>query len=202
MATLDFWVSIGSTYSYLTVMRIADHCAAAEVDLRWNVFDVREIMIEQNNIPFRDKPIKTAYMWRDMERRAEGYGLPISVPAPYPLAGLTLANQVAALGLEEGWGIAYIQDTYRRWFQDGAPAGEDPNLSASLRAVGQDPERAVAEARSPAGAARLTAATDVARQAGIFGSPSFLVGDEVFWGDDRLDDAITWARHGALTPAT
>lgn len=198
MAKLDFWVSVGSTYCYLTVMRIADHCAQAGVDLNWHVFDVREIMVEQNNVPFRDKPIKSAYMWRDLERRAAGYGLPVQVPAPYPLPGLTLANRVAALGLEEGWGIAYIVETYRRWFQQGQPAGEDPNLSGSLQAVGQDPSRIRASAEIEDGKARLDAATDTARRAGIFGAPSFLVGSELFWGDDRLDDAIRWAQHGTL----
>ena len=103
MPALDFWYSIGSTYSYLTVMRIAEHCAAQGVDVVWRPFNVREIMIEQNNIPFAGKPVKSAYMWRDIERRAALYDLPVRVPAPYPLDHLPLANQVAVLGMAEGW---------------------------------------------------------------------------------------------------
>jgi 2-hydroxychromene-2-carboxylate isomerase len=45
---------------------------------------------------------------------------------------------------------------------------------------------------------RLLAETDAARRLGIFGSPTFAIGEELFWGDDRVDDAISWYRHGAL----
>ena len=198
MPALDFWYSIGSTYSYLTVMRIAEHCAAQGVDVVWRPFNVREIMIEQNNIPFAGKPVKSAYMWRDIERRAALYDLPVRVPAPYPLDHLPLANQVAVLGMAEGWGAAYTVETYRRWFQDGAPAGSEPNLSASLRAAGQDPERVIPAADSEAGVAQLAEATAAARQTGVFGAPTFVTGGELFGGDDRLDAAIAWAQHGSL----
>ena len=95
MKPIDFWYSIGSTYSYLTVMRLADYEAQTGVTFNWRPFDVRAIMIEQKNIPFANKPEKFSYMWRDIERRAAKYGLPISVPAPYPLKELAFANQVA-----------------------------------------------------------------------------------------------------------
>ena len=101
MEPIDFWYSIGSTYSYLTVMRLPDIAARTGVSFNWRPFDVRAIMIEQKNIPFANKPVKSAYMWRDIERRASKYGLPISVPAPYPLEDLVFANQVALLGCRE-----------------------------------------------------------------------------------------------------
>jgi 2-hydroxychromene-2-carboxylate isomerase len=104
MPKIDFWFSIGSTYSYLTVMRLAEVEIATGVSFRWRPFNVRRVMIEQNNVPFKDKPVKTAYMWRDIERRAHRYGLSPTLPAPYPLPGLVLANQVATLGVEEGSG--------------------------------------------------------------------------------------------------
>ncbi len=194
MAQLDFWYSIGSTYSYLTVMRMGDYAARHGLDVRWRPFNVRDIMVAQNNIPFRDKPVKTAYMWRDMERRAEMYGLPIKVPAPYPLPNLPLANQVAVLGMREGWGQADTVETYRRWFQRGQAAGSEPNLSDSLRAVGQDPAEVVARSEGDEIRAALEVETAEAMALGVFGSPSFVVGSEVFWGDDRLEDAAGWVR--------
>ena len=72
MQSIDFWYSIGSTYSYLSVMRLADVARATGVAFRWRPFNVRHVMTLQNNIPFRDKPVKTAYMWHDIERRATG----------------------------------------------------------------------------------------------------------------------------------
>jgi 2-hydroxychromene-2-carboxylate isomerase len=193
MASINFWYSIGSTYSYLTVMRLPDVAKATGVEFRWRPYNVRHVMVEQNNIPFKDKPVKTAYMWRDIERRAAAYGLTPSIPAPYPLPGLVLANQIATLGEEEGWVEAYTQATYRRWFEAGQPAGEEPNLSGSLKDIGQDPARVLASANSDRIVAALASATQEAMELGVFGSPSFAVGSEIFWGDDRLADAIAWA---------
>ena len=191
---MEFWVSIGCTYSYLTVMRIDAVARAAGVPVTVRPFNVRAIMVEQNNIPFRDKPVKTAYMWRDIERRAARHGLPVRVPAPYPLPELPLANAVALLGQREGWGWDYIRETYRRWFVDGQPPGEALNLAESLGVLGLDPEATVARARSPEIEAALAAETEAAKAVGVFGSPSFIVGGELFWGDDRLEDALDWAR--------
>ena len=196
MAAINFWYSIGSTYSYLTVMRLPEVAKATGVEFRWRPYNVRHVMVEQNNIPFKDKPVKTAYMWRDIERRAATYGLTPSIPAPYPLPGLVLANQIAALGEEEGWVEAYTQATYRRWFEAGQPAGEEPNLSGSLKDIGQDPARVLASANSDRIVAVLASATQEAMELGVFGSPSFAVGSEMFWGDDRLEDAIDWAQRG------
>lgn len=193
MASIDFWYSIGSTYSYLTIMRLPEIEKARGVHFRWRPFDVRYVMIEQNNIPFRDKPVKAAYMWRDIERRAERYDLSPKLPAPYPLPGLVLANQVAMLGVDEGWVKDYTRATYRRWFEQGQPAGEEPNLSESLKDIGLDAEQILSKAQTERIAYALAKATSEAMALGVFGSPSFVVGTEVFWGDDRLEDAVDWA---------
>ncbi|HHB80440.1 MAG TPA: 2-hydroxychromene-2-carboxylate isomerase [Aliiroseovarius sp.] len=198
MKPIDFWFSIGSTYSYLTVMRLDAVAAREGVTINWRVFNVREMMIAQDNTPFATKPAKAAYMWRDIERRLGKYGLNAQLPAPYPLENLALANQVALVGLEEGWGKAYVFETYRRWFQRGQMAGSEPNLSASLIAVDQDPERVMPLAESAATEAALAAATGEATSLGLFGVPSFVVDGELFWGDDRLEDAISWARLGRV----
>ena len=132
MVTVDFWYSIGSTYSYLSVMRLPDLAEATGVAFRWRPFDVRHIMVEQDNIPFRNKPVKAAYMWRDIARRAENYGLQPVVPAPYPLRELVFANRIAMVGSEEGWAEEYTRAAYRRWFEAGQPAGEEPKSLAEL----------------------------------------------------------------------
>jgi len=194
MAKIDFWFSIGSTYSYLTVMRLDEVAAKYGVDVEWRPFNVRHVMVEQNNIPFKDKPVKTAYMWRDIERRADRYGLAPKLPAPYPLPGLVLANLVASLAAEDGWVKDYVRATYRGWFENGDPAGEDPNLSQSLREIGRDPVQVLAKAQSEPIVKSLAAATDEAMELGVFGSPSFVVEGEVFWGDDRLEDAAIWCK--------
>jgi 2-hydroxychromene-2-carboxylate isomerase len=198
--TIDFWFSTGSTYTYLSVSRLDAAAKKAGIRVNWRPFSVRAIMREQNNIPFAGKPVKMGYMWRDIERRAALYGLPIKVPAPYPLQQFDLANHVAIVGMHEGWGRPYVVASYRRWFVDGQEPGMEPNLSASLKEVGQEPARILALAQSESTAKTYADATAEARALGIFGSPTFVVGKELFWGDDRLDDAIAWLRQGRLGP--
>lgn len=197
MIKIDFWFSIGSTYSYLTVMRLAEVEKTSEVKFKWRPFNVRHVMIEQNNIPFKDKPSKSAYMWRDIERRAERYGLTQELPAPYPLPGLVMANQIAIVGVEDGWVEDYVRATYRRWFEYGEAAGEEPNISTSLMEIGCDPREVLAAAQAQRAVVELETATDEAMNLGVFGSPTFAVGRELFWGDDRLDDAINWAKNAS-----
>lgn len=198
MPRIDFWYSIGSTYSCLSVLRLQDFSRDNGITFTWRPFNVRDIMVEQKNIPFSGKPAKSAYMWRDITRRAQKYGLHLSLPAPYPITDLALANQVALLGMREGWGVRYTVETYRLWFQQGRPAGEDPNLSEALYLADQDPMAVIERARAPEIAQALAAETAIARDLGLFGAPSFVVGGELFWGDDRLDDAVAWARNGHL----
>ena len=76
--TLDFFYFIGSTYTHLAVHRAEGLAARAGVELSWRPFSVRTLMREQNNIPFAGKPVKAAYMWRDIERRAARLGVPFT----------------------------------------------------------------------------------------------------------------------------
>lgn len=198
---LDFWYSIGSTYTYLAVMRVDEVCAAHGITARWRPFDVRRIMLEIGNRPFTGKPAKLAYMWRDLERRAAMYGIPARLPAPYPLAHLERANRVAVCGEAAGWHVAYTREAYRKWFQDGIEPGGEPDLSDALRTIGQDPAAVLVEADGEAVARATEAATDAARDLGIFGSPTFVVDGELFWGHDRLDDAVSWCRFGEVRTA-
>lgn len=200
MTSIDFWYSIGSTYTYLTVLRLPKIAVSSGIEISWRPFNVREVMAEQKNIPFANKPVKLAYMWRDIERRSRMYNLAPNIPAPYPLSGLVVANQIAILGKEEGWIEAYTRETYCRWFEKGEPAGEEPNISGSLTEIGQDVDRVMGLATSKEIVSMLDEETTEAKALGVFGSPSFVISGEVFWGDDRLEDAVNWALRGSLAP--
>ncbi len=189
---IDFWVSIGNTYSYLSVMRLKSVEEASGVLFRWRPFSVRAIMIEQSNIPFVGEPVKMAYMWRDIERRALKYGFEPHLPAPYPLAEFDLANKIALVGETEGWCADYVCAAYRHWFHAGHEPGSEPGLSEALRELGREPARVVASAQTGRIEQRYKQVTDEARALGVFGSPTFVVDGEVFWGDDRLEDAVEW----------
>ena len=187
---IDFWFTMGSTYTYLSVMRLPNVQEATGVSFRWRPFHLLAILREMKHIPFSDKPTKMAYMWRDIERRAERYGCPFRAPAPYPVPTGFRANRVALVGMQEGWGGAFVRSAYKHWFHLGQETGSEPNLSNSLNEIGQDPKRVLELADSDETARIFEAETETARELGIFGSPTFVVGRELFWGDDRLEDAL------------
>jgi len=162
------------------------------VTFRWRPFDVRAIMLEMDNIPFSTTPIKERYMWRDIERRAKKYSLPWSGIPSYPPNHLSFINRVALVGAEEGWCAQYVKATYQRWFRTMQDPSLEPELMATLKGIGQHPDEVLASAASEKMKAALQSQTDAARALQIFGSPNFVVGKEVFWGDDRLEDAIQW----------
>ncbi len=195
MKNIDFYFSIGSTYTYLSVTRILDVEKKHQVKFNWLPFSVRSIMKEMNNIPFpKEKMNKVNYMWRDIERRAEGYGFFAKTPVPYPLTEFDLANKLALLGLKEGWGVDYIRLTYKRWFQEGKEPATEPNISEIFKELKIDKEKAIKDANTSEIEKQYLKNTESARENKVFGSPSFIVNSEIFWGDDRMEDAITWSK--------
>ncbi len=195
MGSIDFFFSIGSTYTYLSVTRILDVEKKNQVKFNWKPFSVRSIMKEMNNIPFpKEKLNKVNYMWRDIERRSEGYGFFAKTPVPYPLSEFDLANQIAILGLKNKWGIDYVRLTYKKWFQEGKEPAIEPSITEVCRELNINQDEIIAEANSKEIINDYNFNTNLARENKIFGSPSFVVKNEIFWGDDRMEDAINWSK--------
>ena len=195
MSSIDFFFSIGSTYTYLSVTRILEVKKKHRVKFNWKPFSVRAIMKEMNNIPFpKDKINKVNYMWRDIERRAEGYNFFAKTPVPYPLSEFDLANQIAILGLNEGWGKDYTRLTYKKWFQEGKEPAIEPSINEICKELGLNKDEILSKAKTKIIEDNYLTNTNSARKNKIFGSPSFIVNNEIFWGDDRMEDAIRWSK--------
>jgi len=195
MKNIDFYFSIGSTYTYLSVTRILDMEKQHEVKFNWKPFSVRAIMKEMNNIPFpKDKINKVNYMWRDIERRAEGYGFFAKTPVPYPLSEFDLANQIAILGLSKSWGIDYVRLSYKKWFQEKKEPAISPSISEICKELGLNEDEIILNAKSKDIENEYKLNTETARKNKVFGSPTFIVEKEIFWGDDRMEDAIRWSK--------
>src|SRR4051794_26208304 len=194
---IDFWFSIGSMYTFLTVMRIDRVEDTSDVRFVWRPFSVKAIMIEMVNRPM-SKPKKLAYMWRDLHRRAEMYGFAFDGGAPHPPQNFDLANRGRIVGAQEGLCADYVRATSRRLFVEHQECGMEPNLSDRLREVGEDPGRINPLAETDEIAGAYKSATEEARSLGIFGAPTFATRGELFWGDDRLEDAVAWAQRGTL----
>ena len=194
MRKIEFWYSIGSTYTYLSTQRLEEIETENEVVFEWCPFSVRSRMIEMENVPFmaEKKRDKIDYMWRDVQRRANFYGFDAKVPAPYPLKEFDLANKVAILGKDQGWIKEYTILTYKKWFLEHLEPGSEPNLSSTLKEIGLDSDNVIKQAQTDEIEQKYLKNTEMAKNKGIFGSPTFIVENEVFWGDDRCEDAIKW----------
>ena len=191
---LTCWLSIGSTYSYLTALRLHAVLEKEEIAAEIKPISIRQIMKSMDNIPFPpSKKAKVDYMWRDIQRRANHYKLPVpDVPAPYPLVEFDRANLVGVVMNERGKYLDYFNQTYRTWFLEARPAGSDENLYPVLKSIGETPEDVLARASQSDTAEIYQDNTAQAQATGVFGAPSFSVGSEIFWGDDRLEDAIRY----------
>ena len=194
MKKIEFWYSIGSTYTYLSTQRLNDIANQKNIEFEWYPFSVRSRMIEMENVPFmaEKKRDKIDYMWRDVQRRANFYGFDAKVPVPYPLKEFDLANKVAILGKNQGWIKEYTILTYKKWFLEHLEPGSEPNLSSTLKEIGLDSESVIKLAQTDEIEQKYLKNTEMAKNKGIFGSPTFIVENEVFWGDDRCEDAIKW----------
>jgi 2-hydroxychromene-2-carboxylate isomerase len=190
---LDFFFFYGSIHSYLSVMRIEGLASHAGIDVRWRPFNLREILIEQNNTAFTKNQTRLDYNWRDIERRARRIGFPFPGQPPYPVDPNLLALRVGIIAAEEGWCPEYTKATFRLWFLEHKPSGLPNNVEKVLRSLGKPPQSILARATTPEIEHSLEKETHAARQLGIFGAPTFASGNGIFWGDDRLEDALDHA---------
>lgn len=191
-----FWFTAGSTYTYLTAHRLEAAAKAAGVTLSLHPFNLGLLFREAGYWPFPEGAAKTTYMWRDIGRQAARLGLSPRLPAPYPAPDVPLANRIALVMIEDGKGMEWLNASYREWFERGHPPGSDQAVTRSLAAIGASPDAVLARANAPATAIAFDASTEEARQRGVFGSPSFVVDGELFWGDDRLEQALERAQQG------
>ena len=114
-------------------------------------------------------------------------------PVPYPLSEFDLANQIAILGFEKGWGEKFVILTYKKWFQEGKEPAIEPSISEVCAELNLKKDEIISEANSAIIKEKYIENTNSARANKIFGSPSFIVKNELFWGDDRMEDAISWS---------
>ena len=192
---VEFWFEFASTYSYLSVMRIERAAEAAGVDIEWKPFLLGPVFLALgwNDSPFNIYPPKGRYMWRDLERLAEKEGLPFLRPSRFPRNGL-LAARVALVGVEEGWVAPFARAVMSANFAEDREIGEDAVIVEILGALGLPAAELMARAQADANKLALRCQTERAAELGLFGAPSFRVGEELFWGNDRLEDALAWAR--------
>ena len=197
---IEFWYEFASTYSYPAAMRVERMAEAAGVRVEWRPFLLGPLFHAQQGLtdsPFNAFPVKGQYMWRDMERVCAEEGLPLNHPSQFPRNSL-LAARVAIAGLDDGWTPDFSRKVYEANFVADQDISSPEVLGPLIAEAGGSPHAALEAAGSDAVKARLKEHVSQAKARGVFGSPSFITGDgELFWGNDRLEQALEWALHPA-----
>jgi 2-hydroxychromene-2-carboxylate isomerase len=186
---VEFFYGIGSRYSYLASTQLGRLAAETGCIVRWRPLFSGDLFAARGRDPFAGPPVSGQYDWayrrRDAERWAEYYGVPYREPddVTYDPRRLALAATAAArLGAVE----PFSRRLFQAVFVDGASPLDDEACAALAREVGLDRgafRRALAD---PKTAAQLAATVEEAAARGVFGVPSFVLGDEVYFGNDRL----------------
>lgn len=191
---VQMWFDFASPYSYLAIARIGTQAQQAGVALALRPFLLGPIFQTQgwHDSPFRLFPGKGAYMMRDVARLADKYGLPYRRPSQFPRLSV-LAARLALLGQDESWGLAFCQAVFAANFGQDLDIQAEAVLRPLLCDQGLDADLWLARAHEDTCKEALRWQVDQARQHGIFGAPTFLVEAEMFWGNDRLEDALQWA---------
>jgi 2-hydroxychromene-2-carboxylate isomerase len=194
---IEFWHELASTYSYLSAMRIEALASVGGVVIEWKPLLLGPIFRTQgwDTSPFNIYPAKGRYMVRDMERLASARGLTFRLPSPFPQNSLHAAR-LALVGHVEGWGVAFTRAVYEAQFGEGASIGDKRVLLEILDRLGLEADAVLARSETAETKQRLRQQTEDAQELGIFGAPSFLARGELFWGDDRLEQALAAATAG------
>ncbi|MGY3441249.1 DsbA family protein [Bradyrhizobium sp. USDA 4473] len=195
---IEFWFEFGSTYSYLSVMRIEDQARRRDVHIAWKPFLLGPIFraLGFENSPFLMQKEKGAYAQQDMARLCRKYGLsPWIQPTVFPRP-CVLPLRVVLLGASQPWVGAFCREVMQANFARDQDINHPGQIAPILTALSLPSSEILEQAQSEAIKTRLREQTDEARARGIFGAPTFFVGTEMFWGDDRLDDALLLASEG------
>jgi 2-hydroxychromene-2-carboxylate isomerase len=199
---IEFWFEFASNYSYLSVMRIEQEAARRGVAIEWRPFLLGPIFksFGWTTSPFVVQSWKTEYVWKDMEQQCRKYGLTWKRPSAFPRASL-LPARVALIGAEKPWMGEYCRRVMQLNFAADREIDSAASIAEVLTGLGLEAQEIIDQAQHETNKGRLRNQTELARTKGIFGAPSFFVGGEMFWGNDRLDDALACAA-ASNPPAT
>jgi 2-hydroxychromene-2-carboxylate isomerase len=191
---IEFWFELGSNYSYLSALRIEHLAQRAGVAVRWQPFLLGPIFASfgWSTSPFVLQPQKGAYVWDDMRRQCAKYAFPWQRPSVFPRSAI-LATRVALHGARAPWIGDFVKAIMRANFARDEDISSEEKVIEALRELALPAMAIVAACQSAASKPRLREQTERAKELGVFGAPSFFVGDQLFWGNDRLDDALALA---------
>ncbi len=182
--TIEFFWDSASPYTYLAATQIEALAARHGATVVWKPFLIGKAFEATGNRPPATIPAKGKYMFKDLRLWARLYGVPFWFPKVFPVASISSLRIACGLpeALRSKWALA-VMTAY--WSQD-QDIGQPEVLKAVATQLGLEPEATLALAQDPAAKEQLKANTDEAVQRGVFGAPTFFIGDAMFWGNDRF----------------
>jgi 2-hydroxychromene-2-carboxylate isomerase len=194
---IEIWFDFASNYSYLSAMRIEEMARERGATVAWRPFLLGPVFksLGMDTSPFVTQRLKGAYVWTDMERQCRKYGLGWTKPTTFPRRGI-LPARIATLAEGQPWQAEFIRRVMTLNFVDDRDIEDHAALRNILESLGQDASAVIDAAGSEEVKQRLRERTEEAQRRGVFGAPTFFVDSEMFWGNDRLEDAL---QHAAET---
>ena len=193
MRSVDFYFDFSSTNSYFAAFMLPEICARNDARLNWMPTHFAALFRGTGFDVMAMSPRKARYLWRDHARYAQLTGLPFKRPSRFPIKTSAALRTVVAAGANESDEEsrerakgAIVQAIMRAYWERDEDIGDAAVLATIATRAGFDGTQLVSAANSDRVRQDLTAITDRAIARGVFGAPTFIVGDEMFWGKDRL----------------
>ena len=191
---IEFWFDFASPYSYLAAMRIEEMATRAGLGVSWRPMLLGPVFksVGAPLLPLFAIALKGEYTWKDLARQAAKFGLPWIRPSQFPRNGM-LAERIMAGHPDASWTGTFCRAVFHRSWGLDQDIGNQTVIADAVQECGDDPAAAIARAGEDESKLALRQQTDQAVALGIFGAPTMIARGELFWGNDRLDDAIAYA---------
>lgn len=196
-ALIEFWYDFASPYCYLAASRIEALLEKYSFRIIWRPILLGPLLRQRQMNPssFQNvSPQEACYRQRDIERLCRTYDLPLAWPSTYPRSSL-LAARLALIASREDWCSAFTHAIFHANFAEDRDIANETVIADILLSLGRPVDQDLKRAVLPETKEALKARVEQAPRKGIFGAPSFIVSGELFWGNDRLDQAVGWASH-------
>jgi carboxymethylenebutenolidase len=189
MSTVTVYYSLGSPWTYLGWQRFRELAAQAGATARYKPVRMADVFKVSGGLPLGQRaPQRQAYRMMELRRWREQLGVPLNLePRFFPVDDSLAACMVVAQGQRGGDMGALSGAILQAVWADERNIADPATLAAIAAEQGLDGKALLAAAGEPAAGAGYQANTEAAVAAGVFGAPTFVIGDEVFWGQDRLD---------------
>jgi 2-hydroxychromene-2-carboxylate isomerase len=186
--TVDFFFDVGSPASYLAWTQLPGMCASHGADLVYRPMLLGGVYQATGNVSPATLPVKGRYFQLDYERHARRYGVPFKENVHFPIITLFLMRAVTGIQLRRPEQLQQLLGCVFKALWIDALNLNEPQLTANvLKAGGFDPAEIERLAQDPETKAALKATTDEAVKRGVFGAPTTFIGDQMFFGQDRMD---------------